>query len=299
MRRTIPLPAAAAELRHTIAPLARGPYDPCVRLGRAEIRRATHTPDGPGSEILRAAGDSVTVEAFGPGAGWLVEHAPALVGACDDPSGFVPSLEPFVSLRRRYPHLRLTTAGNVVELMVPTILEQKVTSVEAHRSWARLVRAHGSPAPGPWDDLWLPPTAEQLATLPSYAWHAVGVERRRADTVREVCGRAAALRRLEARGSAAFQAAVVSLRGVGPWTATAVAGLAFGDADAVLVGDYHLPSFVAWNLVGERRATDERMLELLEPLRPHRARAVALLGREGGAAPRRGPRLAARDLRGL
>ena len=73
--------------------------------------------------------------------------------------------------------------------------------------------------------------------------------------------------------------------------------LAFGDPDAVIVGDYHLPSFVGWNLVGERDADDERMLELLEPFRPHRARVVALLGREGVPALRRAPKRALRDIR--
>lgn len=299
MRRTIPLPDAARELWATISPLARGPYDPCLRRGRAEIWRATHTPDGPATEVLRAGADAVEVEAWGPGAAWLLEHAPALVGAHDDGASFVPTVEPFVSLHRRYPHLRLTTAGNVVELMVPTILEQKVTSVEAHRAYSRLVRAHGTPAPGPCDGLMLPPTPSELAVFPSFAWHRVGVERKRADTVREVCRRAASIERVAAQGSAEWQAAVVSLPGIGPWTATGVACLAFGDADALLLGDYHLPSVVAWNLVGERTAVDDRMVELLEPLRPHRARAVALLTRDGGAPPRRGPKLAARDIRAL
>lgn len=299
MKRTIPLPAAARELRATISPLARGPYDPCLRRGRTEIWRATHTPDGPGTEVLRATADSVEVEAWGPGAAWLVEHAPALVGAHDAPGSFAPTMEPFRSLHRRYPHLRLTTAGNVVELMVPTILEQKVTSEEAHRAYARLVRAHGTSAPGPCEGLRLPPTPAELAVLPSFAWHRVGVERKRADTVREVCRRAASIERVATQGSDAWQAAVVSLPGIGPWTATGVACLAFGDADALLLGDYHLPSIVAWNLVGERTAVDERMLELLEPVRPHRVRAVALLTREGSAPPRRGPKLAARDIRAI
>ena len=64
---------------------------------------------------------------------------------------------------------------------------------------------------------------------------------------------------------------------------------AFGDPDAVIVGDYHLPNIVAFNLAGEPRATDERMLELLEPYRGQRGRVVQLLGLGGRHAPRRGP----------
>jgi 3-methyladenine DNA glycosylase/8-oxoguanine DNA glycosylase len=296
LRRVVPL-AGPIDLRATLSPLARGPHDPCVQRGPREFWRATHTPDGPGTQHLRAAAGGVEVAAYGPGAAWLVEHAPALVGAGDTGHEFEPTDAFVAELHRRDRGLRLTAAGNPVELMVPTVLEQKVTSTEAHRAYARLVRAHGCPAPGPNAALRLPPTVAELTALPSFAWHAVGVERRRAETVREVCTRAASIERVAAGGSADFQRAVTSLRGVGPWTATSVAGIAFGDPDAVVVGDYHLPSIVAWNLVGERQADDARMLELLEPFRPHRARVVALLARAGGHPPRRAPRRALRDIR--
>jgi 3-methyladenine DNA glycosylase/8-oxoguanine DNA glycosylase len=285
------------ELRATLGPLARGPYDPCVERGPHAVWRATHTPDGPGTEYLRAVPGGVEVEAFGPGGTWLLEHAPALVGAHDNGHEFVPA-EAFVAeLHRRARGLRLARAGNPVELLVPTILEQKVTSNEAHRAYARLVRAHGRVAPGPNDRLRLPPTVAELAALPSFAWHSVGVERRRAETVREVCRRAGAIERVAAKGSDAFQTGITPLPGIGPWTATSVAGLAFGDPDAVVLGDFHLPSIVAWNLVAERWADDARMLELLEPFRPHRARAVALIVRAGSHPPRRGPKAALRDIR--
>lgn len=295
--RFVPL-ADPVELRATLAPLARGPYDPTVRLGAGEIWRATHTPHGPGTERLTRVAGGVEVEAFGPGAAWLVEHAPALVGAHDRPEDFRPSDPRLAELARRHRGVRFTTAGNPVELLVPTVLEQKVSSEEAHRAYSRLVRTHGAPAPGP-AGLYVPPTPVELAALPSFAWHRVGVERRRAETVRELCRRASAIERLASRGSAEFQAGIVSLPGIGVWSATGVARLAFGDADAVLVGDFHLPAFVAWNLAGERSADDARMLELLAPFRPHRARAVALLGREGAHPPRRAPKRARRDIRAI
>ncbi len=64
--------------------------------------------------------------------------------------------------------------------------------------------------------------------------------------------------------------------------------------DAVVVGDYHLPSIVAWNLVGERRADDARMLELLEPFRPHRYRVQHVVTTRLPGRPRHGPRMAPR-----
>jgi 3-methyladenine DNA glycosylase/8-oxoguanine DNA glycosylase len=295
-RRFVPL-AGPVDLRSTLSPLARGPHDPCVQRGPRELWRATHTPDGPGTQRLRAVAGGVEVDAYGPGADWLLERAPALVGAHDTPHEFAPADPLVAELHRRDRGLRLTTAGNPVELLVPTVLEQKVTSTEAHRAYARLVRTYGEPAPGPNAALRLPPTVAVLASLASFAWHELGVERKRSETVREVCRRADAIERVAACGSEAFQQGVTSLRGVGPWTAASVAGIAFGDPDAVVVGDYHLPAIVAWNLAGERRADDARMLELLEPFRPHRARVVALVARAGGHPPRRAPRAPLRDIR--
>ena len=289
---------APSELRATLSGLGRGPYDPTITLGAGEVWRATNTPDGPGTQRLTAVAGGIEVEAFGAGACWLLDRAPALVGMHDRSDEFVPTHRRIAELHHRYRGLRLTTAANPIEIMVPTILEQKVTSIEAHRAYRRLVRAHGHVAPGP-RPLLLPPTPPELAALTSFEWHACGVERRRADTVRAVCQRAAAIDRVAERGSAEFQRAIVSIPGIGVWSATMVALLAFGDPDAVIIGDYHLPSFVGWSLVGERDADDERMLELLEPFRPHRARVVALLGREGVHAPRRAPKRALRDIRAI
>ena len=84
--------------------------------------------------------------------------------------------------------------------------------------------------------------------------------------------------------------------GVGPWTAAKVALVALGDPDAVQVGDYHLPHIVAYALEGKPRSTDERMLELLEPYRGHRARAVRLIGLTGIGAPRFGPKMPLRNI---
>ena len=79
--------------------------------------------------------------------------------------------------------------------------------------------------------------------------------------------------------------------GIGPWTAAKVAQVALGDADAVPVGDYNLPHTVGYALEGTARSSDERMLELLEPYRGHRARVIRLIGVAGITAPRFGPRM--------
>ena len=80
--------------------------------------------------------------------------------------------------------------------------------------------------------------------------------------------------------------------GIGVWTAAQAVQAALGDPDAVVVGDYKIPNVVAWNLAGEPRGDDQRMLELLEPYRGHRARVVRLLKAGGELPPKYGPRLA-------
>ena len=88
-----------------------------------------------------------------------------------------------------------------------------------------------------------------------------------------------------------------AMPGIGAWTAAEAIRCALGDPDAVSVGDYHLKHLVAWVLAGEPRATDERMLELLEPYRGQRGRVVRLLEASGMGAPRYGPRRPLRRLR--
>jgi 3-methyladenine DNA glycosylase/8-oxoguanine DNA glycosylase len=90
---------------------------------------------------------------------------------------------------------------------------------------------------------------------------------------------------------------VQSVPGVGPWTAAEVTQRAHGDPDAVSLGDFHLPELVGWALV-RHRVDDDGMLELLEPCRPQRYRAVRLLETSGIRPPRFGPRMPARSLRG-
>jgi 3-methyladenine DNA glycosylase/8-oxoguanine DNA glycosylase len=91
----------------------------------------------------------------------------------------------------------------------------------------------------------------------------------------------------------------MSLPGVGIWTAAEVAQRAFGDADALSIGDYHLAKMIGWTLLGHP-IDDAEMVELLEPLRPHRYRAVRLLEVSGLARnPRFGARQAIPNLREL
>jgi 3-methyladenine DNA glycosylase/8-oxoguanine DNA glycosylase len=111
-------------------------------------------------------------------------------------------------------------------------------------------------------------------------------------------GRAGRLEALVARSTAEATAGLRTLPGIGVWTAAEVGQRALGDADAVSVGDFHLAGLVGWALVGEK-VDDDGMLELLEPYRGHRYRAVRMIELSGLHPPRRGPRYAGRDYRAM
>ena len=296
------------DLVATLGPLYRGPRDPTMRLASRSVARAARTPEGPGSLVIDLGPEFATVRGWGPGARWLVEHAAALIGLDDDPSGFEPALHPVVDrLARRRPGLRVGRTGLVVEHLLQAVVEQKVTGSEAFSAWRRLVLTHGEPAPGP-TGLHVPPAPERVAALPSWTWPQLGIEPRRGALLRRLAADGSRLERLAVPahaaggGGAGAEALAARLRayaGIGPWTAAEVTLRALGDPDAVSVADAHLSHVVGWNLAGEPRASDDRMLELLAPWAGHRARVIRLLELDGAAAPRYGPRVAPRDLRCL
>jgi 3-methyladenine DNA glycosylase/8-oxoguanine DNA glycosylase len=280
------------DLRLTLAPIGTGPW---LRLGDGEAWRATHTPDGPATVHLVHRDEAVEIEAWGPGASWAADRAAALCGQQDDDSGFQPAERVLADLHRRHRGLRIPRTQAVFEALVPVVLGQKVTTDEAHASYRALVAALGGAAPGP-VRMQVPPPAAVLAETPYWKFHTFGIERRRAEVVVRA---ARSARRLEETTEMELPAAWSRLQafpGVGPWTAAKVALVALGDADAVPVGDYHLPHMVGFAFEGTARSTDERMLELLEPYRGHRARVLRLLMLAGIAAPRFGPKMPLRDI---
>jgi 3-methyladenine DNA glycosylase/8-oxoguanine DNA glycosylase len=312
-----PLPDAPAErsldlseplnLRLTLGLHGRGRYDPALRFeASGSVWRATRMPDGPATLFIElvGAGTRVRARAWGPGGGQALTSLEALIGVDDDPTALVP-LHPVVAdAARRLRGMRIGRTVRVLEALIPAILEQKVTGGEASRAYRGISARWGEPAPGPAgaQGMRVPPGPAALARIPYFEFHPVGVERRRAELIRLVAREAPRLERLaeSAAGPTGDPApayeALQRFAGIGPWTAAEVGARAFGDPDAVSVGDFHLPNLIAWALAGEPRGTDERMLELLAPYAGQRGRVIRLLEASGVSAPRYGPRLAPRRM---
>jgi len=287
------------DLSLTLAPLRHGAGDPTFRTAPdGAVWRTSLLASGPVTQRLVATGrHDVVVELWGPGAREAAEGVPALLGEEDDATGFVPPAEA-AEAHRRTPGLRMTRSGRVMEALVPAVLEQKVQVVTAHRAWRWLVARHGSTPPGPAPSgMRVVPDARTWANVPVWDWHRAGVDPRRAHTVTSCARVAARLEEASRLPAPEARERLEKVPGVGVWTSAEVAQRAFGDADALSVGDFHLAAAVGWALTGER-TDDAGMLRLLAPYAPHRHRVVRLLWVTGRPqAPRRGPRLSIADYR--
>lgn len=281
----------AIDLAASLRWVAVLPYDPTVRLTAEAFQRATWTPDGPAEIHLEWTGEHVAATAWGDGAAWLIDRLDGLVGLGDDVSDFSPEEPRLERLWRSHQRQRVVATGTLWHDLAAMVVQQRVRFVDAAASWRRMVEAWGAPSPGP-SGLRVPPSPAELAARSYTDLHRFGIERSRAQIL---VNSARVIPRLEARideGWEQFGPRLSSLRGIGPWTSAGVQSLTFGSGDAVLVGDIGAPRSVAWFFAREQQADDARMLELLDPYRPHRFRVLQLILASGDAPPRRHHRLA-------
>jgi 3-methyladenine DNA glycosylase/8-oxoguanine DNA glycosylase len=297
-------PVAVRSLRQTLAAYRAGGGDPTTRLTDLSFLHATYTPDGPATISLRWSRDPAPVdscglvaEAWGPGRDWMLGAVDDLTGAGDRPSEVMLQFDaaPLAVSRalRDTRTIHIGASRNLYHALLPTVIAQRITGHEAMRQWRRLCRALGTSAPGPSEivgDLLLPPSPEALRSRPAWWFHPLGIEAKRARALTEVARHHDKFWGWAAAGSATAATKLRLIPGLGPWTVGSVLGPALGDPDAVPVGDFHFPHIVAWNLAGEARATDDRMLELLEPYHGQRGRVLRALVRTGQGAPAFGPR---------
>ena len=278
-------------LRATLSVYRFGTHDPTTRVTDSEFWRATLTPHGPATLHLQWTRESVESHAWGPGAEWLLAGVPDLIGRNDAPVRFANDAHPAViRANRNHPGWRIGASHTLYHELVPNVLGQRVTAGEAIGQWHRLCIELGGRAPGPNETLFVPPAPEQLAGHPAWWFHPFGIEAKRAETLRIIGRYAHRINEWSLLSPAQASAKLQLLKGIGPWTIGSAVGPAFGDPDAVPVGDFHIPNMVSWALAGRPRGTDEQMLKLLEPYAGQRGRVIGLLAMDGNAAPKFGPR---------
>jgi hypothetical protein len=282
-------------LTGSVGTMRRGIGDPTYRRAAdGAVWLGCRAPSGDtGSlRLYRATAETVEATAHGPAAEWLLGSVPGLIGLADPPESRAEFAEivlkqgnaALMASMRKNSGFRVIRSGRVWDALVPAVLEQKVTTREAHKSFARLVRKYGSAAPGAPAELRLnctpPPT--DWRRIPSWEWRGAQVDNKRALAIMNAARVAPRLE--ETVGMTRDEAAhrIRTVRGIGVWTAAEIMHRSHGDPDAVSVGDLHLPRIVCTALGGPLAAigaNDDRMLELLEPYRGHRYRVTALLYR--------------------
>ncbi len=298
-RQRVYRPREPVDLHATLGTHKHGPGDPCHHIDGAGAHwRTWRTPDGPVTVRFAVTKGEISVEAWGSGASWALDTAPSVLGADDDWTGLALDHPLLHDTRRRNPGLRLSRSFRVFEALVPAIIEQLVTGVEAFRSWRQLLSRFGEPAPGPVPvALKVFPGAAVLRDIPDWEWHRAGLDGRRRRTV---IAAAHVANRIDECANLDVETASKRLRslfGVGQWTVAETLQRSHGAPDLVSVGDYHIPNLVGFALTGAPRTDDAGMLALLAPYAGHRQRVVRLLEASGRRAPRFGPRMSIRDYR--
>ncbi|CAN5160270.1 3-methyladenine DNA glycosylase [soil metagenome] len=296
--RTTYAPRGELSLRLTLGPLAQGSTDPTMQRDAAGIWLAIGTPDGAASLHLRSRSGVVEAAAWGSGAEHAIAGVPALLGDGDETDGFEPGRHPLIAeLHHQTPGLRLTRAARLLPFLIPTILAQKVTGIEAKRAWRVLVTKHGEPAPGPAPlGMRVAPPAAVWRRIPSWEWHRAGVGPQRSDTVMRAVAVGESLERAASVDADEAKRRLRTIPGIGIWTAHETVQRSHGDPDSVSVGDFHVCKRVGTALAGHR-VDDDGMLELLEPWRGHRQRVVRLIEAAGLGYERHGPRMTIVDNR--
>lgn len=293
-------PRHPVDLHRTLVFQRRGAGDPTFTLDGSVIWRASRTPEGLATIAVRAASGVVRATAWGPGAGWALDQLPALCGAQDDLEGFDAARHPLIAAsHHRHPGLRLGRTDLLFDTLASAIFEQKVTGMQAFAAWRRIVVWHGERAPGPTPrPMFAPPSIAQWRRIPSWTWHRAGLEPSQSRTVVRAAERAPSLARaIDAAPDADTRDRMLtSLPGIGAWTSAETRIRAYGDPDAVSVGDYHLAHEVGHALTGTR-TDDDGMLRLLAAWPGHRQRVIRLIAASGVREPRRGARLHPEDHR--
>jgi len=249
----------------TFRPLQLGSFDPTIRIGPSALIAVHH------DSVIEVRWTTIQGE---------THYRATFEGQPSDPlhvltrligshvsKPTVPSDHPVVvRAANRHRHLRIAASGLVFIESVKAVLGQRITGHEAALQWARLVRATSAPIPSYEQcGLYELPDPAALAHLSTIDFHRIGVEERRARTIRQLADLAVRGKLSDVTSAEHLATRAAHVAGFGPWSIAVAAGNAFGDTDALPVGDFHLKNTVAWALTNRSRGSDEEMLSLLQP----------------------------------
>ncbi len=174
-------------------------------------------------------------------------------------------------LLQRWPGIRLPGAWDGFEMGVRAILGQQVSVKAAHTLAGRIVARFGHPYSSPFPSVTkLFPLAEELAQVPIEDLAAVGITRKRAETLHHFAEWSRLKR--EDRGP------LLDLPGIGPWTESYLRMRGSSDRNAFPAGDLGIQKALGIQGLGPVKATREAE-RISTQWAPLRAYAVFLLWR--------------------
>jgi DNA-3-methyladenine glycosylase II len=125
------------------------------------------------------------------------------------------------------------------------------------------------------------PTPAQLLDTDPDALRAVGLSRRKVQTIRAIAAEFASERitepLLRAMSDAEIEDRLTAISGVGPWTVHGFLIIALERDDVVLPGDLALRKAIQRSYRLDHLPTQEEVLQIAEPWRPYRTLASAYL----------------------
>ena len=215
-----------------------------------------------------------------------------LLGDSDPGHDVVPVHHAVHIAMERHGAYRIARSDNPYHELLPAVLSQRVTAVEALAQWREICVRWGVAVDASGVALHTPPDPDTFVRVPYTELHLLGIDKRRADALRNVARHADRLVSGWRTGEppSTRTASLMLIPGIGRWTAAIAGYVAFCDPDALEVGDFHAKNTVVHALTGRHRGTDEEMEELLVPYEGQRERVLRWLTMDGWHAPAHGPR---------
>lgn len=273
IRRTV-IAVDPFDLHATFAMQLLGRFDPTGSRGEASLRKVHLDPSG--NVIVWRFTRTTTafvVEVDGDD-GRLHDVITGQFPLADGMDCFRPDHPLLRKLSKGFNGLRLMRMPWTFDVAAGAVLQQRVRWQTAYGDFRKIALKWGTRAQGSVAF----PTSAQLAAVPLFRLEAIGLDPKRARTLHLLACADARHAFLRPDAELADVAArLLAIPGIGPWTTAHVLGVAYGDPDAVPVGDLHIPALVTSALAGEPEGTDERMLELLAPYAGQRFRVIRLL----------------------
>jgi AraC family transcriptional regulator of adaptative response / DNA-3-methyladenine glycosylase II len=197
-----------------------------------------------------------------------------MFGLETDPSSFETMLAggPHAGLIAGREGQTIPQTPNVWDGLVWVVAGQQISLAVAFALRRRLTRAYGVRLA---EDLWAPPSPEQVAVLAPEDFYALGFSRAKTDYIL-AAARAAGELDLEAwrgREAAEIEQGLLAIRGLGPWSVNYLMMRSFGLPDQVPVGDAALAKSLALYFGLAERPSVKRTRELMAPFAPWRSLA--------------------------